>query len=112
MVLDAVSELATLDLGADASRAVELPVVRDWLEERFGDALSSAGFLSGGMTVAALHPMRVVPHRIIAIAGLDDASFHAPRSSCWPSGGGSVIATVVPTTASSSSTRSSPRGND
>jgi exodeoxyribonuclease V gamma subunit len=81
-VLDAVSELATLDLGDDASREVELPVVRDWLEERFGDALSAAGFLSGGMTVAALHPMRVVPHRIVVIAGLDDASF--PRSQSRP----------------------------
>lgn len=78
VVLGAVGELATMDLGGDASRAVELTVVRDWLEERFGAALTSAGFLAGGMTVAALRAMRVVPHRIVAIAGLDDPSF--PRS--------------------------------
>ncbi|HEX5971330.1 MAG TPA: exodeoxyribonuclease V subunit gamma [Gemmatimonadaceae bacterium] len=77
-LLALVSELATIDLGGDASRTVELPVVRDWLEERLGGALTSAGFLAGGMTVAALRAMRVVPHRIVAIAGLDDASF--PRS--------------------------------
>ena len=78
VVLGAASELATMDLGGDASRAVELPVVRDWLEERLGGELTSAGFLAGGMTVAALRAMRVVPHRIVAIAGLDDTSF--PRS--------------------------------
>ena len=78
VVLDAASELALLDIGGDASRAVELPVVRDWLEQRLDDELTSAGFLSGGMTVGALHPMRVVPHRIVAIAGLDDGSF--PRT--------------------------------
>jgi exodeoxyribonuclease V gamma subunit len=78
VLVDAVRELGTMDLGGDASRAVELPVVRDWLEERLGGELTSAGFLAGGMTVAALRAMRVVPHRIVAIAGLDDASF--PRS--------------------------------
>ncbi len=78
VVLSAVSELSTLDLDRDASRAVELPVVRDWLEERLGAELTSGGFLAGGMTVAALRAMRVVPHRIVAIAGLDDTSF--PRS--------------------------------
>jgi exodeoxyribonuclease V gamma subunit len=78
VVLGAVGELATMDLGGDAGRVVELPVVRDWLEERLGAALTSAGFLAGGMTVAALRAMRVVPHRIVAIAGLDDPSF--PRS--------------------------------
>lgn len=81
VVLHAVAELATTELG-DASRLVELPVVRDWLEERLGSELTSTGFLSGGMTVGALHPMRVVPHRIVAIAGLDDASF--PRSTSRP----------------------------
>ncbi|HEX6600102.1 MAG TPA: exodeoxyribonuclease V subunit gamma [Gemmatimonadaceae bacterium] len=78
VVLNAVSELATMAAGGDGSRPVELPVVRDWLEERLGGELTSAGFLAGGMTVAALRAMRVVPHRVIAIAGLDDTSF--PRS--------------------------------
>jgi exodeoxyribonuclease V gamma subunit len=78
VVLDAAAELATLDLGGDASRPVELPVVRDWLEQRLDDDLTSSGFLSGGMTVGALQPMRVVPHRVVAVAGLDDESF--PRT--------------------------------
>lgn len=82
VVLGAVAELATMNFGGDAGRVVELPVVRDWLEQRLGDALTSAGFLSGGMTVGALHPMRVVPHRIVVIAGLDDASF--PRRTARP----------------------------
>ena len=82
VVLRAVAGLSSAELGGDAARTVELPVVRDWLEEQLGVELTSAGFLSGGMTVGALHPMRVVPHRIVAIAGLDDVSF--PRNTSRP----------------------------
>ena len=74
-LLSAVEALAVLEMGAGVDRTVELGVVRDWLEQRLGDAGRSAGFLSGSMTVCALSPMRVVPQRVVAIAGLDDASF-------------------------------------
>ena len=74
-LLTAVDALATLDAGDGAARVVELAVVRDWLEQRLAGEGHAAGFLAGGMTVAELRPMRVVPHRLVAIAGLDDASF-------------------------------------
>ncbi|PYP75923.1 MAG: hypothetical protein DMD35_19935, partial [Gemmatimonadetes bacterium] len=75
IVLSAVGALATVETNAECDRAFELPVVRDWLEQMLGDDSLSSGFLSGGMTVCALKPMRVVPHRIVVIAGLDDATF-------------------------------------
>lgn len=56
-------------------RTVELPLVREWLDRALGDDSFGAGFLSGGMTVSALKPMRSIPFRVIAVAGLDDRSF-------------------------------------
>ncbi len=74
-VLAAVDALATMETDGHCARALELPVVRDWLEQVLDDDAITSGFLSGGMTVCALQPMRLVPHRIVAIAGLDDATF-------------------------------------
>jgi exodeoxyribonuclease V gamma subunit len=54
---------------------VPFSVVRDWLEQELADDSFGSGFLSGRVTVAALKPMRSVPFKIIAVAGLDDAAF-------------------------------------
>ncbi len=55
--------------------AVPFSVVREWLEQQLADDSFGSGFLSGRMTVAALKPMRSVPFKVIAVAGLDDAAF-------------------------------------
>ena len=54
---------------------VSFGVVRDWLETQLTDDGFGTGFLIGGMTVAALKPMRSIPFRIIAVVGLDDETF-------------------------------------
>ncbi len=54
---------------------VPFSVVRDWLEQELADDSFGSGFLSGRLTVAALKPMRSVPFKVIAVAGLDDAAF-------------------------------------
>lgn len=54
---------------------VSFGVARDWVESALEDDSAGGGFLSGKVTVAALKPMRSLPFRVIAIAGLDDASF-------------------------------------
>ena len=77
-VLGAIMDLGALEAYLDSSRTLDLAVVRDWLERTLGDDARGGGFLVGGMTVCALKPMRAIPFRIIAVAGLDDASF--PRS--------------------------------
>lgn len=74
-VLGAIMEIGTLERYLDPARALDLAVVRDWLERTLGDDSKGGGFLVGGMTVCALKPMRAIPFRIIAVAGLDDASF-------------------------------------
>jgi exodeoxyribonuclease V gamma subunit len=54
---------------------VPFSVVRDWLEHELADDSFGSGFLSGSLTVAALKPMRSVPFKVVAVAGLDDAAF-------------------------------------
>lgn len=65
------------ELGAVARHAESVPfaVVRDWLEGELDDDGFGSGFLKGGMTVAALKPMRSLPFKVVAVAGLDDGVF-------------------------------------
>lgn len=71
----AVDALAASGHSAGHARAVDLAVVRDWLELALAGEGLGGGFLGGGMTVCALKPMRAIPFRVIAVAGLDDAAF-------------------------------------
>jgi exodeoxyribonuclease V gamma subunit len=67
--------LATTAEQAGYTALVPFNVVRDWLEHELADDSFGSGFLSGRVTVAALKPMRSVPFKLIAVAGLDDAAF-------------------------------------
>lgn len=69
--------MATL---SDAARHVDdlsLPfeIVREWLRAGLDDGEQASGFLTGGMTLCAMKPMRAVPHRVIAMLGLSDDAF-------------------------------------
>lgn len=66
---------------AGTGRAVDALVVRDWLAHALADEGFGSGFLVGGITFCALKPMRSIPFRVIAAAGLDDASF--PRREAY-----------------------------
>ena len=65
----------------DEVRATELtlPEVRALLAERLQGRPTRANFRTGHLTVCTLVPMRSVPHRVVCLLGLDDASF--PRKS-------------------------------
>jgi exodeoxyribonuclease V gamma subunit len=54
---------------------VSFGVVRDWIDTELEADSFGSGFLTGGMTIAALKPMRSLPFRIIAVAGLDEGVF-------------------------------------
>ncbi|MES3035556.1 MAG: exodeoxyribonuclease V subunit gamma [Gemmatimonadota bacterium] len=70
-----LDRLRSQALAAEYGGDVSFGVVRDWVDaELEGDGFGS-GFLTGGMTVAALKPMRSLPFRVIAVAGLDEAVF-------------------------------------
>jgi len=74
-LLRALEPLRDAEARAGYQRPVDVGTVRDWLERALADDSSSAGFLSGGMTVCAFKPMRAIPFRVIAMLGLDDSAF-------------------------------------
>lgn len=77
-LLRSVADLRTLESLGGCGRSIDLVVVRDWLERKLSDESIGSGFLIGGMTVCAFKPMRAIPFRIIAMAGLDERSFPRP----------------------------------
>lgn len=69
---------AALRAHARAARhtdAVSPQVFRDWLAAALAAGAGARGFLGGGVTIAAMLPMRAVPVRCLFLCGLDDASF-------------------------------------
>ncbi|MBK6458841.1 MAG: exodeoxyribonuclease V subunit gamma [Gemmatimonadetes bacterium] len=70
-----IRRLSALGEVAGYDKTVKFAVVRDWLETELDDEGFGSGFLQGGMTVAALKPMRSLPFRVIAMVGLDDGVF-------------------------------------
>jgi exodeoxyribonuclease V gamma subunit len=54
---------------------VAFDVVRNWVADALASEEQGSAFLSGGMTLCAMKPMRAIPHRIIAMLGLDDRAY-------------------------------------
>lgn len=81
-----IQRLPVLSTLSGNRQHISFGVVRDWLENELDADSFGSGFLVGGMTIAALKPMRSLPFRIIAVAGLDDGVFPrangARRSTC------------------------------
>lgn len=74
-VMQTIQRLGAVGEAAGYSALVPFAVVRDWIEGELDDDGFGSGFLEGGMTVAALKPMRSLPFRVIAAAGLDEGVF-------------------------------------
>ncbi|MDO7868341.1 exodeoxyribonuclease V subunit gamma [Nocardioides jiangxiensis] len=69
-------ELGRLDDGA--ATHLGLADVRALLAQRLGGRPTRASFRTGTLTVCTMVPMRSVPHRVVALLGLDDGVF--PRT--------------------------------
>ena len=74
-VTELLGNLRELALTSAYDGNVPFGVVRDWMETALDGDGFGTGFLAGGLTVAALKPMRSLPFRVIAVAGLDDGVF-------------------------------------
>lgn len=59
----------------DPAVSLLLPDVRALLADRVAGRPTRANFRTGTLTVATLVPMRSVPHRVVALLGLDDGVF-------------------------------------
>jgi exodeoxyribonuclease V gamma subunit len=73
-------ELSRIAAGANGVHETQLRLadVRALLESRLGGRPSRSNFRTGTLTVCTMVPMRSVPHRVVALLGLDDGVF--PRS--------------------------------
>ena len=69
--------LADVRAAGDAHGGTELrlPDVRALLADRLRGRPTRAGFRTGALTICSLEPMRVVPHRVVCLLGLDDRAF-------------------------------------
>lgn len=54
---------------------VTFEVVRGWLDTTLATDEHANQFLAGGVTICAMKPMRAIPHRVIAMLGLDDKAY-------------------------------------
>lgn len=68
-----LESLATIGTHFGLHGEVGRRTVRDALRALIEDDAAGRGFVSGSITVAELRPMRSVPYRVIAVAGLGDA---------------------------------------
>ncbi|MDQ3457124.1 MAG: exodeoxyribonuclease V subunit gamma [Actinomycetota bacterium] len=73
-VAEARRELAAATEHAGTAE-LRLPDVRAMLAGRLGGRPTRANFRTGELTVATLVPMRSVPHRVVALLGMDDEVF-------------------------------------
>lgn len=62
-------------LGEAAARPVPFEVARRWLGTALSGDQHDTGFLTGGLTLCAMKPMRAIPFKVIAMLGLDDRAF-------------------------------------
>ena len=77
----ALSDLAEAAREAGFDEPVPLHVVRARLEAQAAAPGGQHAFLSGGITVCALLPMRSIPFRIVCLLGMNDGAFpRAPRA--------------------------------
>jgi exodeoxyribonuclease V gamma subunit len=54
---------------------LDIAVIRDHLGRALDEEGRGVSFISGAVTFCALKPLRTIPFRVIAVAGLDDTSF-------------------------------------
>ncbi|WP_231384110.1 exodeoxyribonuclease V subunit gamma [Cellulomonas sp. URHD0024] len=64
---------------AAGGSTLRLPDVVALLEPQLVGRPTRSGFRTGALTVCSLAPMRAVPHRVVALLGMDDGAF--PRGS-------------------------------
>ena len=69
-------ELAAIaDAAGGHDVTLRLADVRTLLEQRLAGRATRANFRTGALTVSTMVPMRSVPHRVIALVGLDDGAY-------------------------------------
>lgn len=76
-----VNDLADIFVsgGLEFREALDLPLIKWYLDKSFERQGFGVGFLSGGVTFCAMLPMRSIPFRVIGLVGMNGDSY--PRQS-------------------------------
>ncbi len=75
LVREGLDQLAESARVAAFDDTVALDAIRDEVGGGFDATVGSAGFLTGGVTVCELLPMRSIPFRVVALLGMNDDAF-------------------------------------
>lgn len=78
-VRDKLALLRELGEAARFARPVALAVVKSWLAGQLEQEAGSSGLFGGGVTFAAMAPMRGLPYKVICLLGLNDGAFPRRR---------------------------------
>ena len=70
-----IADMRQSGAAAGLDEQVGVEVVRTWLKSRLEDERSGGGFISGGITFAALLPMRSIPAQLIGLVGMNQDLF-------------------------------------
>lgn len=74
-IREAIEGWAEAALEADYREPLSFQSVLESFSSRMEDRRAGGGFLSGGITLCELVPMRTIPFRVVAIMGMDDGAF-------------------------------------
>ena len=74
-IFDALNSVATLANAAGFENEVSISVVAREIERLVEDAPGSSDFRAGGVTFCSLDAARCLPHRVIALLGMNEATF-------------------------------------
>jgi exodeoxyribonuclease V gamma subunit len=74
-ILDALNSVATQANAAGFENEVSISVVAREIERLVEDAPGSSGFRAGGVTFCSLDAARCLPHRVVALLGMNEATF-------------------------------------
>ena len=67
--------------GGFHSDAVDIQVIRAWIEQTALEQKASSGFLRGSLTFCSMLPMRSIPFKSVCLLGLNDGEF--PRNDLY-----------------------------
>ncbi|WOH38281.1 exodeoxyribonuclease V subunit gamma [Thalassotalea fonticola] len=79
IIKQAVSSFALYCKEADYTDAIELAVVREYLNHHFSQPDPGRQFMIGQITFCSMLPMRSIPFKVIAVLGLNDGEFPRQR---------------------------------
>ncbi len=80
---EVMMDLAERQTISGFSGRIGLDVIISWLKQTLDQRLTTAGFLSGGITFCAMLPMRSIPFKVICLLGMGHDAY--PRQERTPS---------------------------